>query len=92
MDIRQIRNFLRLCETLNFRKAADQINIVQPALSRQIQLLEYEVGAMLFNRSSRTVTLTEAGIYFQREATRILADLNKTVTHTAQIHRGEAAK
>lgn len=92
MDIQQIRNFLKLCETLNFRKAAAQINIVQPALSRQIQLLENELGALLFNRSSRAVTLTEAGIYFQREANRILTDLNKAVTHTAQIHRGEAGE
>lgn len=40
MDIQQLKNFLILCNTLNYRKAAEQINIVQPALSRQIQLLE----------------------------------------------------
>src|SRR5450432_2815556 len=92
MGIQQIKNFLVLCDTLNFRKAAAQINIVQPALSRQIQLLENEVGALLFNRSSRAVTLTEAGIYFQREANRILMDLDKTITYTAQIHKGEAGE
>src|SRR5258705_342752 len=43
MDIQQIKNFVILGETLNFRKAAEQINIVQPALSRQIQLLENEM-------------------------------------------------
>ena len=92
MDIRQIKNFLILCETLNFRKASEQINIVQPALSRQIQLLENEVGALLFNRSNRTVTLTEAGIFFQKEANRILQDLHKTITRTAQLHTGEAGE
>jgi DNA-binding transcriptional LysR family regulator len=92
MDIRQIRNFLVLCETLNFRKAAEQINIVQPALSKQMQLLEREVGALLFDRSKRTVTLTEAGIFFKQEADRILQDLNRTIIRTAQLHSGEAGE
>jgi len=92
MDVQQIKNFLVLCETLNFRKAAEQINIVQPALSRQIQLLENETGALLFNRNRRTVTLTEAGIFFQKETDRILQDLHKTITRTAQLHNGEAGE
>jgi len=92
MDVQQIKNFLVLCETLNFRKAAEQINIVQPALSRQIKLLENEMGAMLFNRSKRTVTLTAAGIFFQKEAHRILQDLNKTIVRTSQVHHGEAGE
>jgi DNA-binding transcriptional LysR family regulator len=92
MDTWQIRNFLQLCETLNFRKAAEQINIAQPALSRQIQLLEKEVGALLFNRDNRTVRLTEAGAFFKKEANRILQDLNKTITRTAQLHTGEAGE
>jgi DNA-binding transcriptional LysR family regulator len=92
MDIRQIKNFLILGETLHFRKASEQISIVQPALSRQMQLLENEVGALLFNRSSRTVTLTEAGRFFQKEANRILEDLNKTIARTAQLHTGEAGE
>src|SRR5882762_6477939 len=92
MDIQQIKNFLVLCETLNFRKAAEQVNIVQPALSRQIQLLENEIGALLFNRSNRTVILTEAGIFFQKETNRILQDLNKTIVRTAQLHNGEAGE
>ncbi len=92
MDIQQIKNFLLLCETLNFRKAAEQINIVQPALSRQIQLLENEVGALLFNRTKRTVGLTEAGLFFYKEAGRILQDVDKTISQTAQMHRGEAGE
>jgi DNA-binding transcriptional LysR family regulator len=92
MDIQQIRNFLVLCDTLNFRKAAEQINIVQPALSRQMQLLENEMDAILFNRSTRAVTLTEAGLFFQKEAQRILQDLDKTIIRTAQVHKGEAGE
>ncbi|CAN5810150.1 LysR family transcriptional regulator [soil metagenome] len=92
MDIQQLQNFLVLCDTLNFRKAAEQINIVQPALSRQIQLLENEVGALLFNRSKRTVSLTIAGGFFQKEANRILQDLDRTIVRTAQLHNGEAGE
>src|ERR1700744_2527466 len=92
MDIRQLKNFLVLCDTLNYRKAAEQINIVQPALSRQIQLLESEIGATLFDRNNRTVTMTEAGLFFQKEADRILQDLGKTITRTAQVHHGEAGE
>jgi DNA-binding transcriptional LysR family regulator len=92
MDIQQIKNFLVLCDTLNYRKAAEQINIVQPALSRQIQLLEHETGALLFNRSKRAVTLTEAGLFFQKEVERIMLDLNKTIIRTTQVHNGEAGE
>ena len=92
MDIRQIQNFLVLSQTLNFRIASEQINIVQPALSRQIQLLESELGALLFHRTKRVVTLTQAGIYFQKEASRILRDLNTVIDRTAQLHTGEAGE
>jgi len=92
MDLHQLKNFLILSEILNFRKAAEQINIVQPALSKQIQLLENELGAMLFDRSKRAVRLTEAGIFFQKEAQRILQDMNKTIVRTAQVHNGEAGE
>ena len=92
MDVRQIQNFLILSETLNFRKASEQINIVQPALSRQIQLLENELGALLFNRTKRVVTLTQAGIYFKKEAKRILHDLSTVASRTSQLHTGEAGE
>jgi DNA-binding transcriptional LysR family regulator len=92
MDIQQLRNFLVLCNTLNFRKAAEQINIVQPALSRQIQLLEQELGALLFKRTKRTVTITPAGFYYRQEADRILHALHKAATKAAQMHQGEAGE
>ncbi len=62
-------------------------------LSRQIQLLENEIGALLFtDRSKRNVTLTAAGIFFRKEADRILHDLGKTIIRTAQVHNGEAGE
>lgn len=81
-----------MCETLNYRKAAEQVNIVQPALSRQIQLLEQELGAVLFNRSKRSVALTPAGAFFRDETNRILHELDKAIDRTAQLHNGEAGE
>ncbi|MEP6712034.1 MAG: LysR family transcriptional regulator [Ferruginibacter sp.] len=92
MDIQHLKNFLVLCTTLNYRKAAGQINIVQPALSRQIQLLEKEVDVLLFNRNNRTVTLTEAGLFFEKETIRILQDLDKIILRAAQLHNGQAGE
>jgi DNA-binding transcriptional LysR family regulator len=53
MDLRTIENFLKLAETLNFRKTAEEIYIAQPALSRQIMALEEELKVLLFKRNKR---------------------------------------
>jgi DNA-binding transcriptional LysR family regulator len=90
MDTQQLKNFLILCETLNYREASERINIVQPALSRQIQQMEEQVGALLFDRNKRNVNLTAAGEYFKVECDRIIHDFEKAISKTAQIHRGEA--
>ena len=92
MDIQQLKNFLVLCQTCNYREASEQISIVQPALSRQVQLLEEEVGALLFNRNKRNVHLTEAGTYFRVECERIIHELEKAIKRTSQIHQGEAGE
>lgn len=92
MDIYQLKHFLVLAETLNYRRTADLVFIAQPALSRQIQQLEQEVGALLFNRDKRTVTLTPAGTYLQQEAGRLIEQLDQAFKRTAQIHRGEAGE
>ncbi len=72
MDIYQLKHFLLLVERLNFRRAAEETYIAQPALSRQIQQLEAEVGALLFRRNKRNVTLTPAGQYFRQKAHRLV--------------------
>ena len=58
---RQLRMFLTLSDTLNFSKAAEQLFISQPALTKAIQDLEEELGLTLFERTTRSVRLTEAG-------------------------------
>lgn len=61
MDIRRIKYFIEVAERLNFSKAAERLHISHQALSKQIQLLEQELGAKLMERSTTRVSLTEVG-------------------------------
>ena len=72
MDIRILRYFLTVAKEQNFTKAAEQLNITQPTLSRQLSALEDEIGKALFIRGNRSVTLTETGLLLKRRALEIL--------------------
>src|SRR3954466_15405717 len=61
MDFRQLKTFSCVAELGSLSKASDRLRIAQPALSRQIKLLEHELRAELFTRSGRGMVLTEAG-------------------------------
>jgi DNA-binding transcriptional LysR family regulator len=73
LDLRKLRYFVAVAESLHFGRAAAALYISQPALSRQIRQLENEIGTPLFVRTSRTVTLTAAGEQLARDAARLLA-------------------
>ena len=62
MDIRILRYFLTVAKEQNFTKAAEQLNITQPTLSRQLAAFEEELDTALFIRESRSITLTKAGV------------------------------
>ena len=79
MTIFQIECFLTVAEFLNFAKAAEQMNISQPAITRQIQSLENELGGKLFQRSTRVVRLTESGHVFKVEAQTIVAAARRSI-------------
>ncbi len=64
MELRHLRYFLAVGEALSFTKAAAQLRVAQPALSRQVRDLEEEIGVDLFKRSPRGVTLTAEGKLF----------------------------
>ncbi|MBO4617503.1 MAG: LysR family transcriptional regulator [Lachnospiraceae bacterium] len=72
MELRHIRYFMAVAEEMNFTKAAEKLNIAQPPLSRQIKDLEEELGTELFERTSHSLHLTEAGILFKQYAAQML--------------------
>jgi DNA-binding transcriptional LysR family regulator len=87
MKLTQIEYFLAAAEKLNFTAAAKALFISQPALSKQIKLIEEELGVRLFNRSKRKVSLTEAGQSFKSNLEVILKDLEKAVENAKLIDK-----
>lgn len=73
MELRHIRTFLAVAEELHFGRAADRLDMAQPAVSQHIRSLEKELGASLFDRSRRNVTLTQKGAALVEPAQAMLA-------------------
>lgn len=82
-DLRQVRAFLAVANTLHFKQAAEVLCITQPALSRLIKGLEESIGAELFSRTTRQVALTVAGQLFLDECQQAITHLERA-THLAQ--------
>jgi LysR family transcriptional activator of glutamate synthase operon len=85
MDLRQLRYLVALAEELNFTRAAANEHIAQPALSQQIRRLEDELGLALVERTTRHVSLTEAGQLLVVRARRILAELDAADAELAAV-------
>ncbi len=92
MNIRQLRYFLAVAKTLHFGRAAKLLNMAQPPLSTQIKQLEKGLGVLLFERTKRRVSLTEAGKVLQEEAQQVLARLDLAMRKTQLTARGEAGQ
>ncbi len=89
MELRHLRYYVAVAEALNFTKAAARLRVAQPALSRQVQDLEDEIGVDLLTRSPRGVALTAEGKLFLEEARDILKRTDEAVEKTRSLARGE---
>ena len=90
MELRHLRYFVSVGEEQHFGRAARRLSIAQPALSRQVQDLERELGFPLFDRLPRGVRLNAAGKLFLEDARRILCDLNEAKMRAARVARGQS--
>src|SRR5438046_3774202 len=89
MELRHLRYFLAVGEALNFTKAAAQLRVAQPALSRQVQDLEDEIGVDRLRRSPRGETLTAEGKLFLEEVRELLKRADESVEKVRALARGE---
>ncbi len=83
MELDQLRYFLQIARRGSFTRAADDLMISQPALSRSIQRLEEELGQPVFERKTRSISLTDAGTLLQARAQQVLSILEDTVAEIA---------
>jgi len=90
MELRHLRYFVAVGEEQHYGRAAQRLHVAQPALSRQIQDLEEEVGFQLFERLPRGVKLSAGGKLFLEEARRILQQVNEAAARAARVARGQS--
>lgn len=88
LDLRKLRYFVAVADRLHFGRAADDLHIAQPALSRQIRALEQDLGTSLFSRDSHGVTLTDAGRQLLGDAGPLLASAHAVRHRVAAAARG----
>jgi DNA-binding transcriptional LysR family regulator len=91
MEMQQVRYFLALSRTLNFTRAAEQCNVTQPALTRQIQQLEAELGGPLFHRERANTHLSELGRMMLPYLEAIQAQTEAARAHSQALKRMEGA-
>lgn len=88
-ELAQLRCFTTVATELNFRRAAERLNMTQPPLSRQIQLLEHSLAVELFTRSTRSVALTAAGRAFFIEAQNLLERAHQAAASARRFAAGD---
>lgn len=89
VELRHARYFIAVAEWLNFRKAAQQLHVAQPPLSRQIRQLEDYLGVVLFVRDKRKVELTKAGHAFLEEARKMIMQAGRAADVARHAQKGE---
>lgn len=92
MELRQLRYFAAVCETLHYGKAAQKLHMAEQPLSFQIKKLEEELGYKLFERTTRSVSITPAGQAFLSKVTDAFRSLEQGVEQGRRIAEGKNAR
>ena len=90
MELRHLRYFVAIGEEQHYGRAARRLRVAQPALSRQIQDLEKEIGFELFERLPRGVKLSAAGKLFLEDVRRILLEVNEAAVRAGRVALGQS--
>lgn len=88
MELQWLKTFTVAAETLNFRKASEQLMLSQPSVTVHIKLLEEFLGISLFQRNNNRVTLTEAGKLYLREASELLQQVEQSIQNLQAFKQG----
>src|SRR5580698_4762780 len=89
LELRHLRYFVAVAEELHFGRAAERLHLSQPPLSQQIRRLEEILGYALFERTSRSVKLTNAGVAFLERARSTLRKVERDIVETRSVGQGE---
>lgn len=89
IELRHLRYFVAVAEELHFGRAAARLNISQPPLSQQIQILEQQIGARLLARTNRSVSLTAAGRQFLADSRQILSMVDDAAARAERLYLGK---
>src|ERR1043166_7495561 len=89
MNFRHLRAFVTIVDAGGFARAADRLNLSQPALSRQIHALEGELGVLLFDRIGRRAQLTSEGEDLLRRSRRLLAEADSLGERARLLKAGD---
>ena len=92
VELRHLRYFVAVAEELHFGRAPPRLNISQPPLSQQIQILEQQIGARLLARTNRSVSLTAAGRQFLADSRQILSQVEEAAARAERLHLGESGE
>jgi DNA-binding transcriptional LysR family regulator len=92
MELRHLRYFVAVAEALSFTKAAQQLRLAQPSLTRQVRNLEDEIGVRLLDRSGNRIMLTEEGRLFLFDSKKLLAMCAQSVADVQRLNRGESSQ
>lgn len=88
--LENVQTFLALAQDLNFRRTAERLHLDQSALSRRIQKLEHSLGFRLLDRTTREVSLTQAGQQFYRDNSELLRGYNESIEAARRVAEGKS--